>query len=178
MTVQMSRQPGPTLRPGVAAVRQRRARRMAYLGCAGALGYGVMKVVWALGGPVGVSDPAQFHATENGLPAPQRFFHYWGTPILAGVAVVILLGLAYPWGNAVILRPLLRTLAWAGSLVGVAGLAGLILKIQYFAGDLGRDRLGNLDPRTYLFTYACFLAVCVGFGVTAWLTRRRGEASA
>ena len=33
--------------------------------------------------------------------------------------MVILLGLVYPWGNAAILRPLLRTLAWVGSLIGV-----------------------------------------------------------
>jgi len=40
-------------RPGVRADRQRRARRMAYLGCAAALGYGVLKLVWSLGGTVG-----------------------------------------------------------------------------------------------------------------------------
>lgn len=30
-------------------------------------------------------------------------------PILAGLAVVILLGRVYPWGSVIILRPLLRT---------------------------------------------------------------------
>ncbi len=48
---------------------------MAYLGCAAALGYGVLKVIWAL-----------------------------------------------------------------------VGMAGLILTIRYFAGDLGNDRLGGIWP--------------------------------
>ena len=157
---------------GVPADRQRRARRMACLGCAAALGYGVLKLVWSLGGTVGLRDPERFRAAPQGLTGVQRFFDYWGTPILAGLAVVSLLGLVYPWGNVMILRPLLRTLAWAGSLVGVAGVAGLILTIRYFAGDLGNDRLGGIHPAAYLFVYVCFLVLGLAFGVTAWLTRR------
>ena len=84
-------------RPGVPADRQPLARRMAYLGCAGALGYGVLKVVWALGSRVGVRP--QFRLAPEGLTAAQRAFDYWGTQILAELAVVILLGLVYPWGN-------------------------------------------------------------------------------
>jgi hypothetical protein len=114
-------------RPSVLADRQRPARPMAYLGCAGAVGYGGLKVIWALGGTVGLRDPGRFHLAPAGLTAAQRFFDYWGTPILAGLAVVILLGLVYPWGNMRLVRPLLRTLAWAGSLLSVAGVAGLIL---------------------------------------------------
>jgi hypothetical protein len=159
-------------RPGVPADRQRRARRMAYLGCAAALGYGVLKAVWTLGGTIGLRDPERFRAPPEGLTAVQRYFDYWGTPILAGLAVVILLGLVYPWGNVIILRPLLRTLAWAGSLVGVAGVAGLILAIRYLVGDLDSDRLGGIHPATYLFVYVCFLVLGLAFGVTAWLTRR------
>ena len=159
-------------RPGVPADRQRRARPVADLGCAAALGYGVLKAVWSLGGTVGLSDPERFRAAPEGLTGVQRFFLYWGTPILAGLAVVILLGLVYPWGNVVILRPLLRALAWAGSLVGVAGVAGLILAIRYLAGDFGNDRLGGIHPTAYLFVYVCFLVLGLAFGVTAWLTRR------
>jgi hypothetical protein len=85
---------------------------------------------------------------------------------------VILLGLVYPWGKLAILRPLLRTLAWAGSLVGVAGVAGLIVMVLYFAGDRGNDRLGGIHSATYLFVYVCFLVPGVAFGLTAWLTRR------
>ena len=69
-------------------------------------------------------------------------------------------------------RPLLRALAWAGSLVAMPGVAGLILTIQYFAGDLSNDRLGGIHPGIYLFVYACFLVLGLAFGLTAWLTRR------
>jgi hypothetical protein len=159
-------------RPGVRADRQRRARRMACLGCAAALGYGVLKLVWSLDGTVGLRDPEVLRASLTATTGVQRFFDYWGTPILAGLAVVILLGLVSPWGNVAIVRPLLRALAWAGTLVGVAGVAGLIVTIQYFAGDLSNDRLGGIYPATYLFVYVCFLVLGLAFGVTAWLTRR------
>jgi hypothetical protein len=86
-------------RPGVQADRQRRARRMAYLGCAAALGYGVLKLAWSLGSTVELRDPERFRAVPEGLPAAQRFFDYWGTPILAGLAVVIPLGLVHPRGD-------------------------------------------------------------------------------
>ena len=151
------------------ADRQRRARRLAYLGCAAALGYRVLKFIWSLGGTVGLRDPEVLRASLTPTTGVQRFFDYWGTPILAGLAVVILLGLVYPWGNAAILRPLLRALARAGSLVGVAG---LIVMVLYFAAGLGNDRLGGIHPGTYLFVYACFLVPGLTFGVTAWLTRR------
>jgi hypothetical protein len=159
-------------RPGVRADRQRRARRMAYLGCVAALGYGVLKLVWSLGGTVGLRDPEVLRASLTATTGVQRFFDYWGTPILAGLAVVILLGLVSPWGNVAVVRPLLRALAWAGSLVGVAGAAGLIETMRYFTGDLGNDRLGGIYPATFLFVYACFLVLGLAFGVTAWLTRR------
>jgi hypothetical protein len=172
MTVELTRRPGALRRPGVPADRQRRARRMAYLGCAGALGYGGLKVIWALGGTAGLRYPDRFRLASPGLTAAQRFFDYWGTPILAGLAVVILLGLVYPWGNVAIVRPLLRALAWAGSLLAVVGVAGLILTISHFASDLSHDRLGGIHPATFLFVYACFLVLGLAFGVTAWLTRR------
>ena len=159
-------------RSGVPADRQRRARRIAYLGCAAALGYGVLKAVWSLGGTVGLRDPEQFRPAPQGVTGMARFFDYWGTPILAALAVVILLGLVHPWGNVIIARPLLRALAWAGSLIGVVGVAGLIVTIRYFAGDLSGDRLGGIHPATFLFVYACFLMLGVAFGATAWLTRR------
>jgi len=90
---------------------------------------------------------------------------------------VILLGLVYPWGNKRILRPLLRTCAWAGSLLmGGWGLIGLILSILYIAGNHVMG-LGDLDPGTYLFTYICFTMLGVGFAGAAWLTRRRPKRS-
>ena len=114
---------------------------MAYLGCAAALGYGVLKLVWSLGGTIGLRHHERLHVAPAGFTGLGRLFDYWGTPILAGLAVVILLGLVYPWGNTPIVRPLLRALAWAGTLVTVAGVGGLILMIQYYAGDLSPDRL-------------------------------------
>jgi len=172
MTVVLTRPPQANPPPDVPADRQRHAKAFAYLGCAGALGYGAMKVVWALGGTVGLSNPGHFHATDNGLSAPERLFDHWGTQTLAGIAIVILLGLVYPWGNRPILRPLLRTLAWAGSLMAVVGVYGLILITLYFAGDQGIGR-GDLYAGTYLFTYICFTMLGVGFAGTAWLTRPR-----
>ena len=132
----------------------------------------MLKLVWSLGSTVGLRDPERFRPAPEGITGVGRFFDYWGTPILAGLAVVILLGLVYPWGNVAILRPLLRTLAWAGSLLALVGVAGLIVTIQYFTGDLSNDRLGGIHPLTFLFVYACFLVLGLAFGVTAWLTRR------
>jgi hypothetical protein len=171
MTVVSTPRPQAQPPPDVPADRHRHARWMAYLGCAGAFGYGALKVVWALGGTVGLSNPEHFHAIDNGLSAPERLFDHWGTQTLAGIAIVILLGLVYPWGNRPILRPLLRTLAWAGSLMAVVGVGGVILITLYFAGDHGIGR-GDLYAGTYVFTYICFTMIGVGFAGTAWLTRR------
>jgi hypothetical protein len=166
----------PTLPPShFPADRQRLAKRAAYLGCPGSVGYGGMKVIWALGGTLGMSNPATFHAKENGLPLGQRLFDDWGTPILAGLGMVILLGLVYPSGNKPVLRPLLRALVWAGSLVGVVGVIGLILTLSGTSMvklSSGGNDWGSLDTGVYVFTYLCFVAVGVGFAVTAWLTRR------
>jgi hypothetical protein len=57
------------------------------------------------------------------------------------------------------------------------GLVGLILTILYIAGDhiMG---VGDPDGGTYVFTYICFVMLGLGFGGTAWLTRRRPSSSA
>ena len=92
--------------------------------------------------------------------------------------MVILLGLVYPRGNGKVLRPLLRTLAWVGSLIGIVGVVGLILTIRDYVGGLGPNRLGDVDPGTFLFVYVCFLVLGVAFGVTAWLDPDGDEKSA
>lgn len=161
----------PDRSPTIDARRQRRARHIAYLGCVGALGYGLLKLVWSLGATVGLRDPEHFQATQQATSGGTRFFDYWGTPILAGLAVVILLGLVHAWGNGIFRRPL-RILAWLGCLMAVVGVAGLVVTIEYFAGALGSDRLGDVSPGTYLFVYACFTVLGLAFGATAWLTRR------
>ncbi len=51
-------------------------------------------------------------------------------------------------------------------------MAGLVLVILYFVGDLSKDRLGAIQPGTFVLVYVCFLVLGLAFGVTAWLTRR------
>ena len=60
-------------RPGISADRQRHARRVAYLGCAAALGYGVLKLVWSLGGTIGLRHSERLRVAPAGLTA-QRLF--------------------------------------------------------------------------------------------------------
>ena len=43
-----------------------RARRVAYLGCAAALGYEVLMLIWSLGGTAGLRDPEVLRATYGG----------------------------------------------------------------------------------------------------------------
>jgi hypothetical protein len=180
VTVLLKGRPHTHRHPGDAADRHRRARWMAYLGCAGALGYGGMKVIWALGGTLGMSNPARFHTVGNGLTRMhltrmQQLFDNWGTQTLALIGILILLGLVYPWGQKAILRPLLRTLGWAGSLVGIVGVAGFIMTLLGTTPaqlPSGGNDWGSLDTGVYLFTYVCFTAIGVGFAGTAWLTRR------
>ena len=59
--------------PRTDARRQRRARQIAYLGCAGALGYGVLKLVWALGFTVGLSDPEHYRTELRATSGVTRF---------------------------------------------------------------------------------------------------------
>ena len=73
-------------------------------------------------------------------------------------------------------------LGWAGSLmavVGVVGVVGLELIIRYYAGDQGIGR-GDIYAGAFSFssfTYICFTMLGVGFAGTAWLTRpRRSDA--
>ena len=66
----------------------------------------------------------------------------------------------------------LFALAWAGSLVAVAGVGEFVQTIRYFAGDLSERWLGGIYPATFLFVGVCFLVLGLAFGVTAWLTRR------
>jgi hypothetical protein len=40
---------------------------MAYLGCAAALGYGVLKLVWSLGGTVGLRHPERLRVAPPGI---------------------------------------------------------------------------------------------------------------
>ena len=77
-----------------------------------------------------------------------------------------------PWGSVAILRPLLRALAWAGSLVAVVGVAGLIVTIQYLAAALALTGRAGSAPAPTCLVYVCFLMLGLAFGATAWLTRQ------
>lgn len=151
-------------------------RSVAYVGVAGALGYAGLKLHWALGGTLGVSDPAPWEDPPPGSPWEAvsgnellRFLVFEGTAILAVLAALLLLALVEPWGRA-LPRRFLRVLAWLGfALMGCTALAGA-------AGMVG-EALGLLvaDPDRYTavswFVFACFLALAVGFGGTAWRSR-------
>jgi hypothetical protein len=67
-------------RPGVPADRQRRARWLAHLGCAAALGYGVLKAVWSLGGTVGLLGHERLRVAPGGVTGVSRLFDYWERP--------------------------------------------------------------------------------------------------
>jgi hypothetical protein len=67
-------------RPSVPADRQRHARPVAYLGCAAALGYGVLKLVWSLGGTIGLRHHERLRVAPAGITAAQRLFDYWERP--------------------------------------------------------------------------------------------------
>jgi hypothetical protein len=69
MTVGLTLRPRACRRPGVPSDRQRRARRLAYLGCAAALGYGALKAVWSLGGTIGLLHPEQLRVPASVTPA-------------------------------------------------------------------------------------------------------------
>lgn len=96
---------------------------MRLISCAGALGCGVLKAVWSLGGTIGLLHRERLRVPA-GVTGVARLSGYRGTLILAGLAVVILPGLVYPWGNVAIVRAVLRALgpgrwspwpAWPGS---------------------------------------------------------------
>lgn len=148
----------------------------AYAGVAGALGYAGLKLHWAFGGTLGVSDPAPWDDTSPGSPweavsgnGMLRFLAFEGTAVLAGLAALVLLALVEPWGRALPRRPL-RALAWLGfALMGCAVLAG--------AGGMIGEALGFLAvaPDRYTavswYVFACFLALAAGFAGTAWRSR-------
>jgi hypothetical protein len=127
-----------------------------------------------LGATIGLSDPAQLHAADRSMTVGVWLFAYWGTAALAVLAAAILLALVLPWG-ALVPRPVLRTIAWLGTLMVLPGAAGLVMIVAYITGlhRLGASSLGGLYAGTYVFVYACFLVLGFAFAATSFLTRRR-----
>jgi len=144
----------------------RRAVTAAYLGCAAAAGYAVLKAAWAFGSTLGVSDTATFERFLDHVGGP--LLALWGTVLLALLAGAILLSLVQPWGRRVP-RRLRASLAWLGfvimTAVGLMGLGGTL--VDAIAGS----SFPMLTPAIYIWVYSCFVVLGLTFGVTAWRTR-------
>ncbi len=145
----------------------KQARTAAYLGCAAAAGYAVLKAVWALGSTVGVRADAatwdQFLAHVGG-----PLLALWGTVLLALLAGAILLSMVQPWGRRVP-RRLRASLAWLGfAIMATYGLLGLGATI---AAAIAGNSFPLLTPATYIYVYGCFVVLGLTFGFTAWRTR-------
>lgn len=151
---------------------RRWARWTAAAGCLGALGYGGLKAIWALGGTIGVDDPAKLRAA--GTSDSMWLVENLGTVALAALASLILLALVLPMG-AVVPRPILRTLGWLGTVMVVPGAVGLVEIVAYVTGvhGFGSVSLGGVSAGTYVFVYVCFLTLGLAFAATTFLTRRR-----
>ena len=139
----------------------------AYLGCAAAAGYAVLKVAWALGSTFGVSaDAAAWEDFLALMGGPMLAL--WGTVLLALLAGAILLSLVQPWGRR-IPRRLRASLAWLG--FAVMAPVGLIRLGQTVAEVIAGNPFALLTPAIYIYVYSCFVVLGLSFAVTAWRTR-------
>ncbi len=146
----------------------------ALAGCAAALGYGALKLSWALGGTIGFQGPPPWQTGAGAWGEMSGLAHFLaleGTVLLAGLAAAILLALVRPWARP-LPRRALRALAWLGGLV--MGGVGLVASVMVVAEATGlTDRHDDvLALGVFGFVYGCFLVLGVAFGATAWLTRR------
>jgi hypothetical protein len=137
----------------------------AYLGCAATAGYAVLKVAWALGSTLGVSDKAVFEEFLDQLGGP--LVALWATVLLALLAGAILLSLVQPWGLRVP-RRLRASLAWLGAIMAPLGLMRLG---QAIAAAIAGDPFPMLTPAIYISVYVCFTVLGLTFAITAWRTR-------
>ncbi len=139
----------------------------AYVECAAAAGYAILKAAWALGSTFGVNaDAATF---EDFLQSwGGAAVALWGTVLLALLAGAILLSLVQPWGRR-IPRRLRASLAWLGFTVMAP--IGLIRLGQTLAEVIAGNPFPLLTPAIYIYVYACFVVLGVTCAVTAWRTR-------
>ncbi len=144
----------------------------AYVGCAAAAGYAILKAAWALGITFGVNADAaaweEFLALMGG-----PIVALWGTVLLALLAAAILLSLVAPWGQRVP-RRLRASLAWLGFAVMVP--IGLLRLAATLAEVIAGDPFPLLTPAIYIYVYTCFCVLGVTFAITAWRTRRPAAA--
>ena len=157
--------------------RVRWAKVTAAAGCLGALGYGGLKALWALGATVGIDNPVELRpaGTSTGLWALENL----ATSGLAALAALILLGLVQPRSKGGP-RRMVRSFGWLGTIMVIPGGVGLAEILDYVAGAhlFPPVELGGVSPVTYVFVYACFLTLGVAFAATSFLTMERGSGRA
>ena len=146
----------------------------ALIGCAALTIYAVLKVIWAVGGDIGVRNSAQWQEMLSRLTEGQLFGAFWGTVLLDVVAAVLLVAVA-------VLRPspalLVRAIRLAGWLVGcaltLAGGAGLAVSLGPVT-DLWISAPGDPGPLAdwvFILVYGSFLVTGLAFLATTALSR-------
>ena len=140
--------------------------RAAYLGCAAAAGYAVVKVAWGLGSTFGIRDTAAFEEFIDQIGGPQLAL--WGTVLPALLAGAILLSLVQPWGRRVP-RRLRAAPAWLG--FAIMAPVGLIRLVQTVVETSVGNPFPVLTPAIYIWVYVCFTVLGLTFAFTAWRTR-------
>ena len=157
-------------------VRGARGARMvsALVGCAALAVYAVLKAIWAVGGEVGVRDPAQWREMLAGLTRGQLFGAFWGTVLLDIAGAVLLLALAVVQPGPALLVRAVRLLGWlAGAALTLAGGAGLAVSVGPAAGwwPSAPGDPGPLADWVFILVYGAFLVVGLPFLATAALRR-------
>jgi len=155
----------------MASTPHKQAVAAAYLGCAAAAGYAVLKAAWALGSTLGVRDTEAFEEFIDQLGG--SLVALWATVLLALLAAAILLSLVQPWGRRVP-RRLRASLAWMG--FATMAPVGLIRLGQTVAEAIAGNPFPVLTPAIYIAVYVCFVVLGLTFALTAWRTRDRKPA--
>ena len=158
----------------ISSRRLRWAKVTAAAGCLGALGYGGLKALWAMGATVGIDNPVQLRpaGTSAGLWALENLT----TTGLAALGALILVGLVQP-GVTGVARLIVRSFGWLGTIMVIPGAAGLAETVDYVDGThlFPGVELGGVSPATYVFVYVCFLTLGLAFAATSSLTMERGS---
>jgi len=139
--------------------------------------YAALKVVWALGGHLGVQDSVERQQMLSSLTGSQRFGAFGGTVLLDVAGAALLIALAWR-PSYLAVSPLARTLRVLGWLAGVAltlvGLAGLAVSVGPVTG-LWTESPGDPGPLAdwvFVVVYGAFSVVGLAFLATTTLTRR------
>ena len=154
---------------------QRRAVISAIVGSVALAVYAALKVVWALGGQLGVRDPSEWRRMLDSLTSPEVFGAFWGTVLLDACGAALLLVLAWPhpgWRQR--WRSILRGLGWlAGAGLTLVGTAGLLVSLGPLTG-LWAEAPGDAGPLAdwvFLVVYGAFWVVGLAFLTTTASTR-------